>query len=216
MKKEFKPWIMLAIFQLTLILMLCSVEKQEPIYPIQIESTEDNIRWKQEETHEEHTETHVEALDIEVVQESCETKFYDVPLSEELQLHIFKECEKRNIAPAIIIAMIEQESSYKTNSIGDKGNSLGLMQIQPKWHKGTMDKLGCSNLLDPFQNVTVGIELVAGLKEKNSDLYWVLMAYNGGQAYANRRIKSGDISDYAFEVVERAAELQREVEDEDI
>jgi soluble lytic murein transglycosylase-like protein len=142
----------------------------------------------------------------EVIQEK--TEYFDVPLSEELQDHIFAECEKHNISPAIVISMIEQESDYDAMAVGDKGNSQGLMQIQKKWHQERMDKLGCTDLLDPFQNITVGIDYLAELKGKNSELYWVLMAYNGGCRYANRRIESGNISNYAIEVAERAEELE--------
>lgn len=144
---------------------------------------------------------------VEVIQE--ETEYFDVPLSEELQEHIFSECEKYNIAPEIVISMIEQESNYEAVAVGDGGNSKGLMQIQSKWHEERMDKLGCTDLLDPFQNVTVGIDYLAELKDRNVELYWVLMAYNGGCQYANTRIKTGNISDYALEVTERAAELER-------
>lgn len=133
------------------------------------------------------------------------TLYFDVPLSEELQEHIFAECEKHNITPEIVISMIEQESDYDSDAIGDGGNSKGLMQIQEKWHKERMDKVGCTDLLDPFQNVTVGIDYLAELKDRNDDLYWVLMAYNGGPVYAN---KTENISDYALEVSARAEELE--------
>jgi hypothetical protein len=93
------------------------------------ERTETIIKWKEEEPS-------IEPLEVEEVTEpqAEEVKFYNVPLSEELQLHIFEECEKHNIAPAIIIAMIEQESDFDASTIGDNGKSFGLMQIQKKWH----------------------------------------------------------------------------------
>jgi hypothetical protein len=177
---------------------------EEPLPEPTEEQTEDIIHWKDEEVH-------IEKIEVGTVTEPQVT-FYNVPLSEELQLHIINECEKHNIAPAIIIAMIERESYYNANDIGDNGKSFGLMQIQPKWHQARMDRLGCTDLLDPFQNVTVGIDIVAGHIQKNADIYYVLMAYNGGSAYANRRLESGNISDYAIGIVERASELQNEVE----
>lgn len=141
---------------------------------------------------------------------TTEIKFYDVHLSEELQLHIMTECKKHNISPALIIAMIERESDFRANTIGDNGNSFGLMQIQPKWHKARMDKLGVTDLLDPYQNVTVGIDLVASLFAKYGDnIYMVLMEYNGGLGYANRMANNGKISDYALTIVARAEELER-------
>lgn len=196
---------------LCLIPILAYPEK-EPIPEVTEESeTElDNIRWKEE------TETVeiviVEPVEIITVMDEIEPvekiRFYDVPLSEELQLHIFEECDKHSISPAIVIAMIERESSYRASVIGDNGNSLGLMQIQPRWHEERMVRLGCENLLDPFQNVTVGIDILSELIETNSDLYWVLMAYNGGESYANSLMNAGKYSDYAIRIVERASELE--------
>lgn len=175
--------------------------------------------------HEVETETKIEkvepvavfkwldlptsGIDIKVAEPIPETKtYFDVPLSEELQEHIFAECEKYNIAPAIVISMIAQESNYDSSVIGDDGCSEGLLQIQRKWHEERMERLGCTDLLDAFQNVTVAVDYLAELKDRNSDLYWVMMAYNGGAKYANQRIETGNISNYAIEVVERAAELE--------
>ena len=206
-----KKDILIAIIA-TAFMMLGSIE--EPI-PAEVEEpTEDIIHWKQEEVIEtEILDVTVEPLENQTTVESAKkVRFYAVPLSEELQIHIFEECEKHNIAPSIIIAMIERESDFDASDIGDNGKSFGLMQIQPKWHQERMDRLGCTDLLDPFQNVTVGIDIVASLKAKNPDLYWVLMAYNGGQNYANRNMNSGVYSDYAIEVVARASELEKAVE----
>ena len=137
-----------------------------------------------------------------------ETEYFDVPLSHALQDFIFAECEKHNMAPALIIAMIEQESNFDASAIGDDGASTGLMQIQSKWHEERMDKLGCTDLLNPFENVAVGIDYIAELKDIDSDLYWVLMAYNGGIQYANERMDACNYSDYAVEITERAFELE--------
>lgn len=188
----------------------------------EVEEEWESIRWKQDTEDFSILDEDFEVVaDSEAVDTSTETtteidtstemevKFYDVPLPEELQLHIFKECDKHNIAPAIVIAMIERESSYRADVLGDNGNSYGLMQIQPRWNQERMDRLGITDLLDPYQNVTVGIDLLAELIDENPDLYWVLMAYNGGQDYADARMESGNISDYATWVVERASELQK-------
>ena len=142
----------------------------------------------------------------EVVQE---VKLYDVPLSEDLQIHIMKECEKSNICPAVVFAIIEQESGYNENTVGDDGESIGLMQIQKKWHLERMEKLGVTDLANPFQNVTVGIDYLLELFQEKADVYWVLMAYNGGKAYATENWDAGNYSDYALEVSERAIELEQ-------
>jgi len=140
--------------------------------------------------------------------ETEETAYFDVPLSEELQAHIFAECEEKGIAPSIVVSIIAQESNYDSQVIGDDGYSKGLMQVQQKWHEERMDRLGCTDLLDPFQNVTVAVDYLAELKDRNQDLYFVLMAYNGGASYANEMIASEKYSDYALEVTKRAVELE--------
>lgn len=147
----------------------------------------------------------------EEVKEVEEVEYFDVPLDEELQDYIFELCEEHNIEPALVIAMIEKESNYNASAIGDKGNSLGLMQIQPRWNQDRMDILDCQNLLDPFQNVTVGIDLLDELFSKGNSVEWVLMAYNGGQSYANRKISNGEVSTYAKTVLSNSKNLERGV-----
>ena len=210
MEKEIRCWLILVVLQLLWIgPCVYDATMNQPAEKNEIQSTEDVIC----QSFDEVANVTIKPLEFYEVAESEDVTFYDVPLSEELQLHIFEECEKYNIAPAIIIAMIDEESDFDANDIGDNGKSFGLMQIQPRWHAERMERLGCTDLFDPFQNVTVGIDYVAYLKDLNSDLYWVLMAYNGGEFYATRNIEAGTYSDYALEVTERAAELEREVED---
>ena len=204
--KEVRAWLFLGALQLAWIIP-CAYDytHKEPTEEVVIETETELIQWKEEVT--------VEEVEVDTVTEPQEeeVKFYNVPLSEDLQMYIFRECEKHNIAPEIIIAMIEMESYYDADEVSSHG-AIGLMQVVPKWHKERMERLGCTDLFDPYQNVTVGIDYVAELKEKNADLYWVLMAYNGGERYATKRIKAENYSKYAIKIVERAGELAEEVE----
>lgn len=106
---------------------------------------------------------------------------YPVPLNEELQLFIIGLCEDHHIDPAVVFCMIHQESSFDASKIGDSGEAFGLMQVWPKWHGDRMKKLGCEDLLDPYQNVTVGIDYYAECLEKyDGDNAKALTAYNQG------------------------------------
>ncbi|MBR5862163.1 MAG: transglycosylase SLT domain-containing protein [Bacteroidales bacterium] len=134
--------------------------------------------------------------------------YYDVPLSDDLQDHIFSLCEMYNVDPAIVIAMIEKESTYDPKIIGDNGNSFGLMQIQPRWHQERMDILGVTDLLDPYQNVQVGIDYLADMIEQGGSIEWALMAYNGGPSYANDMVAIGSLSYYARTVLSWADALR--------
>ena len=127
---------------------------------------------------------------------------YDVPLDTTLQLHIIQVAEAYGIDPAIIFAMIYRESTYNPSVIGDNGEAFGLMQVQPKWHSDRMARLGCTDLLDPFQNVVVGIDYLAEQKARyGGDMSKALVAYNAGHYY-------GTITRYAQDILAMAEELR--------
>ena len=203
MKKELMAWLFLLIWIV--------IGTSPVVYAYLTESQSEELSTESvEDVAVKETENCMEPKEEDAYY--ADIKFYDVPLSKELQMHLFQECDGYNIAPAIILAMIERESNFEASAKGDGGEALGLMQIQPKWHQETMDKLGCSDMLDPYQNITVGVAIVAQLKEQNSDLYWVLMAYNMGPRKATNRWEEWNFSDYAVEVAERASEIADEYE----
>lgn len=164
-------------------------------------------------TTTEQTTTEEITTEVETTTEERTTvgyiTLYDVPLDEELQLFIINICEEKHISPALVMAMIEKESQYNIDAVGDSGDALGLLQVQSRWHQERMDRLGCNNLLDPRQNVTVAVDYLEELFQKNPEVYWVLMAYNGGSAYASERMETRNYSEYAVFVVSRAEELER-------
>lgn len=144
----------------------------------------------------------LEAEPIEVIEGEVERPVYfDVPLDESLQDHIFAVCEEYGVDPALVMAVIEKESTFIVDAVGDYGRSLGLMQVQPQWFAAEMEEHGFDNLLDPYQNVVIGIGYLSDLFAMGRGDAWALMAYNGGPRYAN---EMGDwVSDYAAEVMER-------------
>ena len=136
---------------------------------------------------------------------------YDVPLDEEIQLFVIEEAKAHGIAPEIIFAMIERESNYKVEAIGDNGNSFGLLQIQAKWHYERMAKLGCTDLLNAEQNIKVGVDILAELVEKyDGDIEMALVAYNCGCSGAYKNFFQYGVysSSYSVAVLERANEIK--------
>lgn len=148
--------------------------------------------------------------DVEALPSEAEddVKYFDVPLSEDLQDYIFELCKKYKIDPALVIALIKRESNFKSDIISYSGSSYGLMQINKKWHIERMKKVGCTDLLDPYQNVTVGIDLLAELYRANNSTEWVLMAYNKGYSYANQAIAEGSVSEYAQSIIDNSKSLE--------
>ncbi len=117
--------------------------------------------------------------------------------------YIFEECAEREIDPYIVMAMVHHESRWNAESIGDSGRAFGLMQIQPRWHEARIEKLGVDDLLDPVQNVKVGIDFFDELMDMGKGLDWALMCYNGGPAKANKQSNLN----YAIKIKNTAVEL---------
>lgn len=131
-----------------------------------------------------------------------ETVYFDIPLSRDIQDHIFAECEKHNIQPAIIVAMIYQESKFDAYALGDDGRSAGLMQVQAKWHLQRMIELGCTDLFNPYQNITVGVDILAEQRNRyGGAMDKALTAYNRGSF-------SGTVTNYAKEILTNAMEVK--------
>lgn len=143
----------------------------------------------------------------ESILERSVAEYYDVPLDNGLQDYIFELCDTYEIDPVIVIAMIGKESEYNAAAIGDSGHAFGLMQVQPRWHEGRIEDLGVTDLLDPYQNVLVGIDYLAELFDRGNSLEWTLMAYNGGFDHAYRHIERGTVSTYVTDVLVTSEEL---------
>lgn len=142
----------------------------------------------------------VEQITTTTAQPKVMSYWDSIPLDKELQNYIVEQSHANGIPPQVVMAMIYKESTYIADNIGDNGNSYGLMQIQPRWHYERMTDLGCTELLDPYQNVTVGIDYLAELLNKYGDIEKALTAYNRGHY-------SGTVTEYAKAVLAKADEL---------
>ena len=115
-----------------------------------------------------------------------------VPVAQlETNNHIDKIAKRYGLNPDIVKALIEEESGWVASAEGDNGNSIGLMQIQERWHKERLTRLGITNLYDPGQNVTVGCDILSELLNKYGNYEDALSVYNSGntedgKAYAER------------------------------
>ena len=129
------------------------------------------------------------AVPVEYVEPEPEPEIdiYPVNLDADLQRYIIETCEKYTINPSIIIAMCFYESSFNADAIGDNGECMGLMGISPRWCWPEMEKLNCPDMRDPYQNVTVGIDIFAQkLAKYDWNTEMALMSYNAGDAGAHR------------------------------
>ena len=98
---------------------------------------------------------------------------------------------RSGVDPNIVKAIIVEESGGNPNAVGDNGESIGLMQIQPKHHQKRMEELGIVNLYDPQENVILGCAILSDLYDKYGNYEDALSVYNSGntedgKAYAER------------------------------
>lgn len=123
--------------------------------------------------------------------------------------YIENVCVDRQICPELVEAIIEQESSWDPHAVN--GTCVGLMQIDQTCHWARMQGLGVADLTDPYENILTGVDILEELFYKYEDPAAVLMFYNAG--YSDKlglgAYRRGEISDYALQVLERSAELER-------
>ena len=103
----------------------------------------------------------------------------DIPLDAEIQHLLYKACGETGIRYELALAVIWQETDFR-NVIGDGGESAGYMQVQEKWHRDRMERLGVTDLLDPYGNFMVGLDFLAELLETH-ELTDALTRYNSGR-----------------------------------
>lgn len=76
-----------------------------------------------------------------------------------------------------MVALIEKESGYKFDKVGDDGHSIGYMQIYEECHRDRMERLNVTDLTNPYQNVLVGIDYLSELIERYGTIQDALAAY---------------------------------------
>ena len=131
----------------------------------------------------------------------------DIPLDAETQRLLYQACDETGVEYELALAVINQETRF-TNIVGDNGNSIGYMQIQPRWHGDRMERLGVTDLADPYENFLVGCDYLAEMLGKERGIEWALHAYNGGMSYANKMAKAGKVSKYVENVLDYMNDLK--------
>lgn len=140
---------------------------------------------------------------------------YGGSLPVEVQEYTWNICREYGIDYALVLAMIEVESGYHYDAESNC-QAVGYMQVMENWHTDRMQKLGATDLKDPYQNILVGVDYVAELLRRYP-VSVALSAYNrglnnqrgtGALDLANRKIYE---TKYSEKVLRRAAEIEKEL-----
>ena len=175
---------------------------------VQVCQPEEDITIKVVETEVTADSTTLRTEEIIIVEadtnEPMFMGFGGVPLEYEVQEFVDFKCKELGISPLVVFGMMYHESRYQVDAIGDGGKAFGLLQVQPRWHGERMERLGCDNLLDPYENVMVALDYLGELLDRyDGDITKALTAYNRGHY-------NGEVSRYAQLVMEEAERIGEE------
>lgn len=151
-------------------------------------------------------------------------RYYEIPeqyvreggcLPEVVQVYLWSLCKERGLDYCTLLALIEKESGYKWDTVGDNGKSFGYAQIQKQWHLDRMADEGVQDITDPYGNLRVCTNYLQEMQDKygSSGAHCVLMTYNMGEPVAKRNWKKGIYStEYSRYILQRAEEIRQEIE----
>lgn len=114
------------------------------------------------------------AVDFAMLSARAREEFFDsIPFGS----IIHQKAEKYDVDPALVAAVIEQESRFRPRARSHRG-ARGLMQLMP----ATGRWMGARNLYDPEQNVDAGVRYLKYLEERfDGNQTKILAAYNAGE-----------------------------------
>lgn len=106
--------------------------------------------------------------------------------------------------PELVSSIVYYESTYNPNEV--TGSYVGLMQISKRWHADRMQRLGVTDLSDPYSNILVGVDYLSELFSQYKDPKLVLMLYSGNHKTAIERYNRGETTPYVDKVLSRYRE----------
>lgn len=149
---------------------------------------------------------------------------YDIPedykknggeFDREIQKFTYTTCKSYGVDYAVILAIIETESAYKSEAYGSSTDT-GYMQIIPRFHEERTERLNVTDLFDPKENITTGVDFIAELLEKYEGNYTkAITAYHWGCSGAyDRFFQFGEEScKYTDVVLNRAERIRKEIKE---
>lgn len=92
-------------------------------------------------------------------------------------MDVYNAATQKNMDPALVLAIIFQESNFNPNAISPAG-AEGLMQLMPN----TAKRFNVQNTFDPLQNIIGGITYLKWLLDHfNNNVKLALAGYNAGE-----------------------------------
>ena len=139
-------------------------------------------------------------------------KFLDILLSKNLQAFTQEQCIDYDVPYELVLALMESESSFREDIGSEK--VLGGEEGGPRYYgymqlsADNCNKASTIYALDahtPEGNIEMAVLILSGYLEKyDNDWEKAIMAYKGGEGYADSMIANNKVSDSAIAVVNKA------------
>lgn len=136
--------------------------------------------WLSEESETGGKSGGVFLAEMKRINESLRAAFFaeEIPYGE----LIYEKARKYDVDPALVAAVIEQESRFKPRARSHR-DARGLMQLMPR----TGRWMGARDLYNPEQNIDAGVKYIKYLDKRfNGDVKKIIAAYNGGEGNVQR------------------------------
>lgn len=109
---------------------------------------------------------------------------------------LIRECERHDLAPDLVLALIEVESSGN-NFARSRADALGLMQLQPATAQFVARRAGVpwygrDTLFEPGSNVRLGVAYLRQLVDRYDSVPTALAAYNWGPTRISEMLSNGE------------------------
>ena len=161
----------------------------------------------------------VKAVTEEDIQKDLDTyykeqgyKFLDILLSKSLQAFTQEQCIDYDVPYELVLALMESESSFRADIGSEK--VLGGEEGGPRYYgymqlsADNCNKAENTYALNPHTpegNIEMAVLMLSGYLEKyDNDWENAIMAYKGGEGYADSMIANNKVSDAAISVVNKA------------
>lgn len=128
----------------------------------------------------------------------------EIPLDFDLQCHLIAVCEEYGVPQNVALGVIQAESSFTATAAN--GSCYGYMQINSINSEWLSEKIGVTDLADPYQNIRSGVFILSDLYGKYGDWHKALICYNYGEGGAREHVfsKGYTTTSYSRTVMEYA------------
>lgn len=127
---------------------------------------------------------------------------YNIALPVEQQQYAYNLCKRYGLDYPLFIALMFRESGYNPNAVSAGGYAYGLCQIAITNYSNLNAKLGITDLLDPYDNMTAGAYMLSTymgiaamhVSDEQTKVVYALNSYNMGEnGYYNNCFSQGII-----------------------